>query len=360
VQLDPAVLEKSARGRHRATGTSAVSRVSVRAAVAAVTTGTVAVSGVALAGCSVGAQHDGANLDEASLTSPIRLGAVSALAGSTGAQTNVLHVAPVHETVLKPKDGVSLTVRQPNVTVSANTPTDVGFQLYDTSTHRPLANQKLRVQRQVPAGWATFKYIRTDATGYAHYAAKVLTTTRLTAVFDGSDALKSAHAGIGTLTVPTPLPPQPPVQPQVRLASSTSTANATTAAVTPTVAVNTPAAGSSLGQRAVYLASLQRGKPYVYGGSGPYSFDCSGLVQYIFKQLGRSLPRTAEEQYEATTHVSQFSKQVGDLIFFGTPGNIYHVGIYAGNGTMWDAPNSGQTVQLQSIWTTSYSVGRVY
>jgi cell wall-associated NlpC family hydrolase len=123
--------------------------------------------------------------------------------------------------------------------------------------------------------------------------------------------------------------------------------------------VSTSTSASTLGQKAVYLASLQAGKPYVYGAEGPNYFDCSGLVQYVFKQLGRSLPRTAEEQYEATTRISPYNKQVGDLIFFGTPGNIYHVGIYAGNGEMWAAPHSGATVSRVTIWSTSYSVGRV-
>jgi peptidoglycan DL-endopeptidase CwlO len=50
---------------------------------------------------------------------------------------------------------------------------------------------------------------------------------------------------------------------------------------------------------------------------------------------------------------------VGDLIFFGTPGDIYHVGIYAGDGKMWVAPRSGEDVQLEAIWSTSYTVGRV-
>ncbi|WP_131804008.1 C40 family peptidase, partial [Pseudofrankia sp. BMG5.36] len=109
----------------------------------------------------------------------------------------------------------------------------------------------------------------------------------------------------------------------------------------------------------VYLASLQAGKPYVYGANGPDSFDCSSLVQYVYRQLGRNLPRTAEAQYEATVHVDQAHKEIGDLIFFGAPGEIYHMGIYAGDGKMWAAPHSGSVVQLQTIWSTSYLVGRV-
>ncbi len=117
--------------------------------------------------------------------------------------------------------------------------------------------------------------------------------------------------------------------------------------------------GSSIGAKAVYLASLQRGKPYVYGAEGPYAFDCSGLVQYVFKQLGRSLPRTAQQQFAASLRVPQAGKQPGDLIFFGSPSNITHVAIYAGNGYVWSAPETGRTVSLVPIWTSTYYVGRV-
>ncbi|SBW28748.1 hypothetical protein FDG2_5944 [Candidatus Protofrankia californiensis] len=79
----------------------------------------------------------------------------------------------------------------------------------------------------------------------------------------------------------------------------------------------------------------------------------------MFKQLGRSLPRTTDQQYAATTRVARGSEQIGDLIFFGAPGNIYHMGLYAGDGKMWAAPKTGDVVKLQTIWTSSYSVGRV-
>jgi peptidoglycan DL-endopeptidase CwlO len=321
-----------------------------------VTTGTVAVSGVALAGCGVVGQHDGNGLDEASVTSPIRLGAVAAVADE--AQGNVLRVQPLRRTILRAKDVASLTIKRADITTKADSPVDVAFQLIDSATHKPLANQKIRVQRKTADGWATFKYVQTDQTGNADYTAHVLTTTQITAVFDGSDTHTAAHAGTGTLTVTAPVVTPTAVaraaQPAIAAATTMASSTVTTPASVP---ASVPA--SSIGAKAVYLASMQQGKPYVYGAAGPYSFDCSGLVQYVFKQIGRSLPRTAEEQYEATTHVSQYAKQPGDLIFFGAPGSVYHVGIYAGNGMMWDAAHTGTTVALQSIWTTDYEVGRV-
>jgi cell wall-associated NlpC family hydrolase len=94
---------------------------------------------------------------------------------------------------------------------------------------------------------------------------------------------------------------------------------------------------------------------YSYGGTSPSTgFDCSGFTQYVFSRVGISLPRTAEEQRSATTRVS--NPQPGDLVFFGSP--AYHVGIYAGNGMMWDSPRSGKAVALRSIWSSNVTYGR--
>ena len=111
-----------------------------------------------------------------------------------------------------------------------------------------------------------------------------------------------------------------------------------------------PAAGGVLG-----IAAQYEGLMYSYGGTSPSTgFDCSGFTQYVFGRVGISLPRTAEEQRSATTRVS--NPQPGDLVFFGSP--AYHVGIYAGNGKMWDSPRSGQAVALRSIWSSNVTYGR--
>jgi cell wall-associated NlpC family hydrolase len=102
------------------------------------------------------------------------------------------------------------------------------------------------------------------------------------------------------------------------------------------------------------IAASLAGVPYVYGGTTTSGFDCSGYTQYVFNRLGISLPRTAEEQRQATTRVS--TPQVGDLVFFGSP--AYHVGIYAGNGMMWDSPTTGKSVALRSIFAGA-TYGRV-
>jgi cell wall-associated NlpC family hydrolase len=82
-------------------------------------------------------------------------------------------------------------------------------------------------------------------------------------------------------------------------------------------------------------------------------------VQYVFARLGVHVARTTQAQFNASRKIARADKQLGDLIFFGTPNNIYHVGIYAGNHKMWVAPHEGSVVQLQEIWTDNYYVGRL-
>ena len=93
---------------------------------------------------------------------------------------------------------------------------------------------------------------------------------------------------------------------------------------------------------------------YVYGGSTPAGFDCSGFTSYVFRQVGISLPRTAAAQQASAQRVS--SPQPGDLVFFGYP--AYHVGIYAGGGMMYDSPTTGKTTGLHQIWSSNVTYGR--
>jgi len=102
------------------------------------------------------------------------------------------------------------------------------------------------------------------------------------------------------------------------------------------------------------IAASLSGIPYVYGGSTPAGFDCSGFTMYIFAKVGISLPRTAAGQQAAATPVS--NPQPGDLVFFGYP--AYHVGIYAGNGMMYDSPRTGLSSGLRAIWSSSATYGR--
>ncbi len=88
------------------------------------------------------------------------------------------------------------------------------------------------------------------------------------------------------------------------------------------------------------------GTPYVYGGASPSGFDCSGFTQYVYRQVGISLPRTSGAQSKSGQYVSLSNLKSGDLLY--GPG---HVGIYIGNGQYVHAPVPGQSVRVQSIST---------
>jgi hypothetical protein len=106
--------------------------------------------------------------------------------------------------------------------------------------------------------------------------------------------------------------------------------------------------------RVIELAGAQLGEPYVFGDEGPDSFDCSGLVQYVFGHVGIKLPRTAREQQRATKTVTR--PLPGDLVFYNRPAT--HVGIYIGGGKMINAPRPGARVRIDTVGNpTNY--GRV-
>jgi len=109
------------------------------------------------------------------------------------------------------------------------------------------------------------------------------------------------------------------------------------------------AAGGDLGSQAVSTAEQQVGTPYVFGGSHPGGFDCSGLVQWTYAQLGVTLPRTAAEQGKTGVAVPVDQAQPGDLVYFDKPGPVDHIGIYAGNGQWVVAPHTGSTVRVEPV-----------
>ena len=126
----------------------------------------------------------------------------------------------------------------------------------------------------------------------------------------------------GSPTPPPPTPPAPPADPAPP--------------------------GSVTGAAILEEAAKYAGIMYVWGGSTPAGFDCSGYTQYVFGKLGVSLPRTAAQQQAFATTTT--SPRPGDLVFFGAP--AYHVGIYAGDGMLWDSGRPGLPVQKRAIWNS--------
>ena len=117
--------------------------------------------------------------------------------------------------------------------------------------------------------------------------------------------------------------------------------------------------GSNIISRRIISHALQYlGVPYVFGGTTPYGFDCSGYVQYVFAKAGISLPRTADVQYEVGMPVSTAELIPGDVVFFTTyTYGASHVGIYLGEGNFVHA-SSSSGVMISSLnsayWSTHY------
>lgn len=100
------------------------------------------------------------------------------------------------------------------------------------------------------------------------------------------------------------------------------------------------------------VAQRQLGRPYLYGGNTPSGFDCSGLVQYSYKQMGIALPRTTMEQMQKLRPIDKRDVRNGDLVFFRTGAKQYHVGIMIDEKNFIHAPSSGKEVTTGNLETS--------
>ncbi len=115
-----------------------------------------------------------------------------------------------------------------------------------------------------------------------------------------------------------------------------------------TTNTNSASASAVIAQAKKYL-----GVPYVWGGTTPSGFDCSGFTSYVFRSVGISLPRTSRAQQNVGTQVSVKNVQPGDLVFMGKP--AYHVGIYIGGGQYIHAPQTGDVVKIAAYNPSKFS-----
>jgi len=139
-------------------------------------------------------------------------------------------------------------------------------------------------------------------------------------------------------------------------AEAQAEAEKTDAEATATSGGEESSAGNSRGAKALAFAKSQLGKPYRFGASGPGAYDCSGLTGAAWRAAGVSLARTSQGQYRGGRPISRSELQLGDLVFFY--GGISHVGLYAGNGMILDAPRPGKSVRYTPMKYMPYAGAR--
>ena len=195
-----------------------------------------------------------------------------------------------------------------------------------TTAGQPVAGAPVRFERATARGWLNAGTVRTDAQGWSTGALPISTTMVLRAVTPGRAVSREMLVRVSR-----------PAAARVGAGASARLS-----------------AAGGFRSAALRVALGQVGKPYRYGSTGPSSFDCSGLVNYAFRSVGRSVPRTSSQLRAWAVPVSRAAAQPGDLVL--SPG---HVGIYVRPGVMVDAPNSGGRVSVRPIFAKSYTIGRV-
>lgn len=131
--------------------------------------------------------------------------------------------------------------------------------------------------------------------------------------------------------------------------STTTTKKITGTAGTAGAAVAQHTASGAAGDILNYARQFL-GTPYKWGGTTPLGFDCSGFVQYVYKQYGVNLPRVSYQQAAAGAPVSAAAAQAGDLVYYkGKNGTVDHIGIYMGGGYFIEAPHTGDVIKIAKV-----------
>ncbi|GAA1218250.1 C40 family peptidase [Prauserella alba] len=200
---------------------------------------------------------------------------------------------------------------------------------------RPVSGERITLERRTAeSGWEAIGAATTGDDGTATFHRTPHRTAEWRLSYEGSTFLDPSASPPQRVEVRLPPPPPPPPAPERPV--------------------------KPIGRQIVDVAASQAGKPYAYGASGPQRFDCSGFAQFVHRQVGIRLPRTSSQQHRAVRAAANHAKVPGDLVFFHEGGSVYHVGIYAGGDHVWAAPESGDVVRKQRIWTDTYYAGRAW
>lgn len=172
------------------------------------------------------------------------------------------------------------------------------------------------------------------------------------------DAAKAAAATAAVAATPSAFSTSTASSSAASSSANTSTTSASSSASASQAPASNTSSVSVSGGSIASNAAKYIGVPYVYGGTSPSGFDCSGLIYYAAKEAGISLPRTSQAQSTLGSYVSVSDLKAGDLVFWGGVGSAYHVGIYIGGGQYLHAPAPGQSVTIQSMAYFAPSFGR--
>lgn len=319
-------------------------------------------------------------------TSVENLQSLNGLSGDLIKPGQVLKVNGTAATTEQDTDTQQKTTTTPSVTVSANHVTYTvksGDSLYSIAQAYGVSVDSLRSSNSLGSvltvgqtltindptkAPATTTAASTSTTTTANAASSSTTTTQAAA--SSSSATSSSAATQASSTTATS---SSVATSQASSTTATSSSSATTQASS-TVATNSSASKTSSNSSTstatsststsvsassvISYAEQFIGVPYVYGGTTPNGFDCSGFVQYVYAHFGVSLPRTSEAQSTIGSAVSVSSAQPGDLIFWGGVGSAYHVGIYLGGTSYIAAPKTGESVSVKSFqyWQPSFAI----